>query len=424
MKYIEFCAGIGGMRAGLDAAGWQCVLALDHDPDAVEVHRLAHGDAVIGDVTLLSSRDIPEAEVWVAGFPCQPFSSSGTRRGFGHVSGNVFEHLVRLAESCKPSMMILENVEGLLTNKSGHTFGTILLQLTRLGYEVDWLVMDLRWFDVPQSRPRLFIVARLAGALESSFIDECPGTLRGITGQMPSIFSSFIGDGRFSWSLRSRGTITDVVGKTQPLVGKPQHTGPRLFGSFGHAKGERFASFDITGSFRPPEPSSLAQIVAPKFLYPEFIRSARYWSPAGGGGAHGLHIRREALSHCVGTSLGGAPLFAVPTKSLRGAADRRAFLQYSNWHREQDEQLVMRLQPERSTLLFGPHTERLSEAVCDWKGSATRKFKLVGNMVAPVCAWSIATIIGQHLPKQRKKILSRDQDRTSTGNSELPIDCV
>jgi hypothetical protein len=397
MKYVEFCAGIGGFRAGLDAAGWQCVLALDHDPDAVAVHKLAHGDAVLADVTSLAARDVPPADVWVAGFPCQPFSSSGTRLGFGHTSGHVFEHLARLAAECRPAVLLLENVEGLLTNKSGHTFAVVLSELTRLGYEVDWLVMDLRWFGVPQSRPRLFIVAAEKGTLQPRPIAQEQGDLLLDVPTPCSIFHAYLTTGDFALSARSQGEIAKLCSDLRPAVGKVPHRGPRFFGSLGRAAGSSYASFDVSVGLPTLAVGLLGSIVAPDFAGSPRIRSARYWSPAGGGGAQGLHVRGEPLAHCIGTSLGGAPLFAVPTDCLRHRHDREAFLEHSNWHREQDGLLVMRLRPERSMLLFGPHTGALSEAVARWDGGATRKFKLVGNMVAPICAREVARIVERQL---------------------------
>lgn len=151
MTYVELCAGAGGMRAGLDAAGWECLLAVDNDPDAVQVHNLAHGRAVQRDLAELSPSDLPEVDAWVAGFPCQPFSSSGNRSGFDHSAGNVFEHLVSLIDPVRPKLVLLENVEGLLKNKSGHTFSKVLQTLTTLEYTVNWLLIDLQWFKVPQT---------------------------------------------------------------------------------------------------------------------------------------------------------------------------------------------------------------------------------------------------------------------------------
>ena len=397
MKYVEYCAGIGGTRAGLDAAGWECVLAVDHDPDAIAVHRLAHGTAREVDVTGLTSEEIPDADVWVAGFPCQPFSSSGARLGFGHQSGHVFEHLTRLIRERLPKIVVLENVEGLLSNKSGHTFATVLRSLTQIGYAVDWLVVDLRWFRVPQSRPRLFVIAARPGALIPGSLPVASSLLPHIGEEVPFVFAATLAHFNITWSQRTIGPLANTIDSLRPMIGKTIRVGPKVFGAMGHANSDCFASYDLLApTFLPPK-GTLASIVAPEFPFPEDVRSARYWSPNGGGGAEGLHLRDERLSHCVGTSLGGAPLFAVPLRLVSRRPDREAFLAFSNWHREQNGLLVMRLTPERTLLLFGPHVERLHEAVCAWRGSATRKFKLVGNMVAPVCAEKIASLVNAQL---------------------------
>jgi site-specific DNA-cytosine methylase len=393
MKYVEFCAGIGGTRAGLDAAGWECVLAVDHDPDAIAVHRLAHGSALEADVTNVDARDVPYAQAWVAGFPCQPFSSSGARMGFGHRSGHVFQHLIKLIRERLPNLVVLENVEGVLSNKSGHTFATILRSLTESGYCVDWLVVDLRWFRVPQSRPRLFVVAARPGSLVTGRVPDAPGLLPSIGSDVPYAFVALLDHFNISWSRRVSDSLSGTVDNLQPAIGKASPLGPRVFAGMGHAEDDWFVSYDLQPPCVLPPVGALASIVAPEFRFPEEIRSARYWSPQGGGGVAGLHLRAEPLSHCVGTSLGGAPLFAVPLAMLSKRQDRNAFLAHSNWHREQNGLLVKRLTPERSVLLFGPHVDCLYKAVCDWGGSATRKFKLVGNMVAPICAEAVAALV-------------------------------
>ena len=269
----------------------------------------------------LTPDDLPEVDLWVAGFPCQPFSSSGSRLGFGHRSGNVFEHLSRLIRERRPRIVVLENVEGLLTNKSGHTFATILQRLTDLRYAVHWLVINLRWHRVPQSRPRLFMIAADNGALHVPGLREMPVC---------------------------RGT-----------------------------------------RFRMPGENSIGTLLVPN----------------GGGGPAGLHIRDEALSHCIGTSLGGTPLFAVPIVTVATRHARDEFLAFSNWHREQDGMLIMRLRPDRSVLLFGPHTDGLCKALEKWEAGATRKFKLVGNMVAPICSSNIASIFDEHTEIGRTRAL-------------------
>jgi site-specific DNA-cytosine methylase len=395
MKYIEFCAGGGGMRAGLDAAGWQCVLAVDNDPDAVAVHRLAHGDAHQADVTELSIKDLPQADAWVAGFPCQPFSSSGNRLGFGHRSGNVFEHMARLMAERRPPVVILENVEGLLTNKSGHTLAVILSQLTALGYSVSWLLLNLQWFGVPQTRARLFIVATQPGSIRLTEFVQPDRLLPRIVVPRINAFADLLATMNVSWIERCHGNLNTAEASLRPAVGKERSTGKHIFGPLGNCEHDLFYSFDISRKIPEIEFSSLGELVAPNFKNQSMIRSIRFWTTDSGRGPTKLWLRPEPISHCIGTSLGGAPLYAVPLRFVKKASDRAAFLEFANWNREQDGLLVMRLRPNRAVMLFGPHTEALHQAVTDWNVGDTRKYKVVGNMVAPVCAKTVAELINQ-----------------------------
>lgn len=400
LKYVEFCAGVGGMRAGLDAAGWKCVMAVDNDPDAVSVHRLAHGSAVEADVTHLAPDDVPDAHVWVAGFPCQPFSSSGNRLGFGHNSGNVFEHITRLMGAKRPTVVILENVEGLLSNKSGHTFSVVLSKLTNLGYVVDWLLMDLRWFGPPQTRPRVFIVASLTESLKRPAL-ACD-FLPGVAEKEESAFAPLLASFGIKWSVPVAGSLSATELRVRPAVGKARPSEATPFGNFGCAWGDSFTTYrTITAPKFEPQ-TTLASIVAPEFADGHLIRSGRFWTTNGGTGPTKLHLRSERTSHCVGTSLGGAPLFAVPLTSVRRSDQRQAFLEHANWRREQDGMLLMRLQPDRAVLLFGPHTSSLSEGVRSWDAGDTRKYKLVGNIVAPICAKAVADLVSSQISPVRR----------------------
>jgi hypothetical protein len=87
----------------------------------------------------------------------------------------------------------------------------------------------------------------------------------------------------------------------------------------------------------------------------------------------------------------------MPLPLVKKASDRAAFLEFANWHREQDGLLVMRLRPNRAVLLFGPHTETLYQAMTEWDVGDTRKYKIVGNMVAPICAKTVAELINEQL---------------------------
>ena len=406
MRFIEFCAGIGGMRAGLEASGWQCEYAVDNDVDAVDVHRLAHDDAELADVTKLTAHDLPEVEAWVAGFPCQPFSSSGHRRGFGDRTGNVFQHMIRLMQIHLPPVVILENVEGLLTNKSGHTFASVLAQLLALDYEAHWLLLNLCWFGPPQTRPRLFLIAAQSGTLASDCVGETNGFLPGFVAETSTPFATLTKELRISHQDRSKGAVCEAEERLRPMVGRARLKPPYLFGPMGSAAREEFVSFNISKPARPAKSAQLGPIVAPGFTSPKEIRSIRYWTTDSGRGPTKLYIRDEPVSHCVGTSLGGAPLFAVPLSTVRCQRERSAFLEHSNWHREQDDMLVMRLRPSQAVQLFGPHTESVHKAVASWDAGDTRKYKLVGNMVAPICAKKVAELVDAqrvsgHCPAQQ-----------------------
>ena len=394
LKYIELCAGAGGMRAGLDTVNWECLLAVDKDPDAVAVHRLAHGSAWQADVTTLTPNDLPSADVWLAGFPCQPFSSSGNRLGFGHHSGNVFDSLVGLLGEKLPPIVVLENVEGLLSNKSGHTFAAILSKLTGLGYQVDWMVLDLRWFGPPQTRPRLFIIGALPKILNRQPLPNNATYLPGLGENELHAFTPLIESIGATWSRRSQGSLSELERLLRPSVGKPRPVGQLPFGGLGHASGDHYISLDLASHDPTPSPT-LASVVAPSFRAGGSIRSGRFWTS--NGGPTKLHLRIEPISHCVGTSLGGAPLFAAPLSEVGKSTERSAFLEHSNWHREQDGLLVMRLRPDRALLLFGPHVSPLQEALDQWGVGETRKYLVVGNLVAPVCARIVAELISAQI---------------------------
>ena len=107
----------------------------------------------------LDPKSIPDFEAVVAGFPCQPFSSSGTRHGLEHSSGNAFLSVLSLIEQRRPKIVILENVVGLLSTQWGFAFATIIRSLSHLGYSVEWMVTNSLWFGAAQNRERIFLIA-------------------------------------------------------------------------------------------------------------------------------------------------------------------------------------------------------------------------------------------------------------------------
>lgn len=123
-----------------------------------------------GDITTRSVDDVPDIDLYVCGFPCQPFSTSGKREGFDHKSGNVFWSCLKVIETKQPKYFILENVKGLLGHnkpagskkgKYGNTFNVIwsaLIELEKYGYNVQWKVMNTRDYGIPQNRERVYFV--------------------------------------------------------------------------------------------------------------------------------------------------------------------------------------------------------------------------------------------------------------------------
>lgn len=165
MRFVEFFAGVGGFRLGLEQAGHECVAACEIDEDAREVYAARFGaPPEFSDIGMVQPHDIPTAELWCGGFPCQDVSIAGNGRGIevGTRSGLWLEWL-RLVTACRPAWLLIENVPGLLTNRRGADFRTVIGSLDELGYVGAWRVLDARFFGVPQRRRRVFIVACRAG---------------------------------------------------------------------------------------------------------------------------------------------------------------------------------------------------------------------------------------------------------------------
>ena len=160
-KYIDLFAGIGGFHLALSSLGAECVYANEWDTFAQNVYKENFGIEPEGDITKVDENKIPEHDILCAGFPCQAFSIAGRRKGFDDTRGTLFFEIARLAQSKRPSYLLLENVPGLLSHDKGRTFSVILATLNDLGYRVEWMVLNSKHFGVPQSRRRLFLICYL-----------------------------------------------------------------------------------------------------------------------------------------------------------------------------------------------------------------------------------------------------------------------
>lgn len=158
-KFIDLFAGIGGIRIAFESIGGDCVFSSEWDKHAQKTYEVNFGEVPAGDITKISPADIPEHDLILAGFPCQPFSGAGLKKGFEDERGNLFFSIAAIAKHHKPRALLLENVKGLKSHDKGNTFKVIEKTLQDLGYHVFTKVFNAKDFGVPQNRERIYIVA-------------------------------------------------------------------------------------------------------------------------------------------------------------------------------------------------------------------------------------------------------------------------
>ncbi|PMH46015.1 DNA (cytosine-5-)-methyltransferase [Vibrio sp. 10N.286.49.B3] len=184
-KFIDLFAGIGGVRLGFQNNGGTCVFSSEFDKFAQATYRNNHGEFPFGDITSVEPTHIPDHDVLLAGFPCQPFSHAGLKLGIDDTRGTLFHNIARIIEEKQPKFALLENVKGLVSHDKGHTLKVILKTLTDIGYscnipkeliengtakqiqiEAKKMIMKSVDFGVPQNRQRIYIVLWRDGLIE------------------------------------------------------------------------------------------------------------------------------------------------------------------------------------------------------------------------------------------------------------------
>ena len=171
MRFIDLFSGIGGFRMALEKLNHKCVFSADNDKYACDTYYKNFKEYPLIDIKKLSAKKIPNHDILCAGFPCQPFSIAGERRGFNDTRGTLFFDIVRILKEKKPKIFILENVKGLVNHDKGKTFKKIINILSKkvngkinkskrenLGYNVFWKVLNSYDFNAPQNRERVFII--------------------------------------------------------------------------------------------------------------------------------------------------------------------------------------------------------------------------------------------------------------------------
>jgi len=159
--HVSLFSGCGGFDLGFRQAGFKTVFANDIDPDACRTYRLNFGEIVEGDLRTIKLPKLKyNPDVLTAGFPCQPFSNAGSRKGVKDCRGTLFQTAIGVVEKMKPRVVVFENVRGLLSFKNGEKLliEEICSQLDKLGYDVVFSLIDASRHHVAQKRLRVFIV--------------------------------------------------------------------------------------------------------------------------------------------------------------------------------------------------------------------------------------------------------------------------
>ena len=176
MRHASFFSGVGGLDLGFERAGIETVSVSEIDPYANSV--LAErfpGAPNLGSITEINVDDIPEADIWSGGFPCQDLSVAGKRAGFAGKRSSLAFTFLDLVERRRPRWLVLENVPGLFSSNQGRDFLRLLSEMDELGYSVAWRTLDARYFGVAQRRRRVFIVASLEPNRAEQVLFECEG---------------------------------------------------------------------------------------------------------------------------------------------------------------------------------------------------------------------------------------------------------
>ena len=173
IKIIDLFAGIGGIRLGFEQAfkgNVECVFTSEIDKFAIQTYIANFGDEnIYGDITKIDEKDIPEHDILLAGFPCQPFSQAGLKKGFKDTRGTLFFDIERVMLAKKPKAFLLENVKQLKGHDKGNTLKVILEHLKNAGYKTYVQVLAAKDFGVPQNRERIYIVGFLDNNVDFHF---------------------------------------------------------------------------------------------------------------------------------------------------------------------------------------------------------------------------------------------------------------
>ncbi len=164
IRFIDLFCGVGGFRVAMNQSCSESgitpvgVFASDIDPNCRRSYENNFGEAPAGDITLIDPNTIPDHDILMGGFPCQPFSIIGQMKGFEDTRGTLFFHIANILRTKQPQAFILENVKQLVGHNNGQTLKVIIKTLEDLGYHVQHTVLNALNYGLPQKRERVIIV--------------------------------------------------------------------------------------------------------------------------------------------------------------------------------------------------------------------------------------------------------------------------
>jgi DNA (cytosine-5)-methyltransferase 1 len=215
-KFIDLFAGIGGFHIAFHNAGAECVFVSEWDNPAQKTYRhnfyklsseVFDSGNFIGDITKVNPKNIPDFDILTGGFPCQPFSQAGFKKGFSETRGTLFFDIVKIIDEKKPAAFFLENVRHLFKHDDGKTFETIKRIITEeLGYSFFPQIVKASDFGLPQHRPRLFMVGFRNKKIDFKF----PEPLKELKYNMSDIFGGSC-DKEIGYTLRVGGRGSKIT---------------------------------------------------------------------------------------------------------------------------------------------------------------------------------------------------------------------
>lgn len=264
LTFADLFAGIGGFHQAMHAEGIECVFVSEWDHHARATYEANYADIApavfgcdresrfVGDITKVTAADMPDFDILTGGFPCQPFSLAGKRKGFGETRGTLFFDVARIIDEKRPSAFILENVRGLLSHDDGRTFATIKKVITEdLGYSLHWKVLKGSEYGVPQLRPRLYMVGFADPETPFSFPDPVPLEMT-----MADVFGADEVDREVGFTLRCGGRKSGLGDRrnwdTYLVDGEVRHLGP--------VEGLRMQGFPDDFAFPVSETQAMKQL--------------------------------------------------------------------------------------------------------------------------------------------------------------------